>query len=397
MYIGRKPQRLPWLRSCLLIAIIVMGTAYASFLLLATRGVYVAPTAWLPESLHPTATITPTPTEPAINIVNRADGYFQNGQVDKAIDEYRRVIEVEPDDALAHARLARLLILRRKFSEAEDLARLAVELNPDDAYNNAVLGLALDWQGKYDDALPYALRAVDIDPNNVFAQAYLSELYSDMGRVDKSVPGAKKAIELDDNSFEAHRALGYAYETSGKYRNAITEYQRAIQIAPNLGFLYVAAARNLRGIGQYRNALALIQQAIQADPNSAEVYDEFGWIYYFLGDYDAAINELKHAPAYAPAHGHLGIVYFVLQNWNSAVPNFETAISLGAERTEYYYSLGLAYINLDNCPKGKEWIDKALNVNPDDTAVQAAEQYYNENCLGRGAPPTRRPTAIPQP
>ena len=53
--------------------------------------------------------------------------------------------------------------------------------------------------------------------------------------------------------------------------------------------------------------------------------------------------------------------------------------------------LGLAYVNLDNCPKGKEWIDKAVNVNPDDTAVQAAVQYYNENCLGSQAPPTRRP------
>src|SRR5581483_3907843 len=180
MYIGRKPQRLPWLRSCLLIAIIIIGTAYASILLLATRGVYVAPTALLPESLHPTPTITPTPTEPAITIINRADGYFQNGQVDKAIEEYRRVIQIEPDNDLAYARLARLLILRRKYVEAEDMARLAAELNPDDAYANAVLGLALDWQGRYDDALPYALRAVELDEGNVYAQAYLSELYSDM-------------------------------------------------------------------------------------------------------------------------------------------------------------------------------------------------------------------------
>ncbi|OQY98340.1 MAG: hypothetical protein B6D41_02500, partial [Chloroflexi bacterium UTCFX4] len=93
-----------------------------------------------------------------------------------------------------------------------------------------------------------------------------------------------------------------------------------------------------------------------------------------------------------------GIIYFVLQNWAQAAPSFEKAIALGGARAEYFYSLGLAYVNLDNCPKGKEWLDKAVNVNPDDTAVQAAVQFYNENCLGSAAPPTRRPaTAVPQP
>lgn len=221
MYIGRKPQRLPWLRSCLLIIIIVIGTAYASVLILAAGGVYVTPSAALPEALHPTPTITPTPTEPAANIVKRADSFFQNGQVNQALEEYRRVIDLEPENDLAYARLARLLIIRRNYLEAEDMARTAVDLKPDSAYNNAVLALTLDWQGKYDEALPAALRALELDENNVYAQAYLSELYSDMGRVDKSLPAARKAIELDDNNYEAHRALGYAYETSGDRKSVV--------------------------------------------------------------------------------------------------------------------------------------------------------------------------------
>lgn len=117
MYIGRKPERLPWLRSCLLIIVIVIGTAYASVLLLAAGGVYVTPVTMLPEALHPTPTITPTPTEPASNVVRRADDFFQNGQVNQAIEEYRRVIDLEPENDLAYARLARFLIIRRNFSK----------------------------------------------------------------------------------------------------------------------------------------------------------------------------------------------------------------------------------------------------------------------------------------
>ena len=103
--------------------------------------------------------------------------------------------------------------------------------------------------------------------------------------------------------------------------------------------------------------------------------------------------------------GHRGAAGHVLEN---TLGSIEKAIELGGDRAEYYYSLGLSYVNLDNCAKGKEWIDKAIKINADDTAAQAAEQYYDENCLGSQSPPTRLPptrvpatavpaTAVPQP
>jgi len=88
MYIGRKPRRFVMLRSCLLLLIILIAGTYGIVLVLASRSVYVMPLALLPDKLQPTPTLTPTPTEPAPNHLERADAYFRNGAIDDAIKEY---------------------------------------------------------------------------------------------------------------------------------------------------------------------------------------------------------------------------------------------------------------------------------------------------------------------
>ena len=85
-------------------------------------------------------------------------------------------------------------------------------------------------------------------------------------------------------------------------------------------------------------------------------------------------------PSYEVPYGHLGHVYFVQQNWQDAVTNLEKAIQAGGTRLEYYYKLGIAYVNLNECVKGKQWVDKAVAVNSVEQAVQGAVQWYQQHC-----------------
>ncbi len=51
-----------------------------------------------------------------------------NGAVDDAIAEYQLVLGLDPNNDVAHARLARMLIVRRRFDDAEAHARRAITL-----------------------------------------------------------------------------------------------------------------------------------------------------------------------------------------------------------------------------------------------------------------------------
>lgn len=392
LYVGPKRSGPPWWRSCLVALVILIGGAYAIILLFAANGIYIAQNVPLPENLQPTATPLPTPTETAQSHLQKADAFFADGNLENAVAEYQAVVAKEPLNDVAYARSAKPLILLRRVDEAVQMARRAVQINDQRPENLAALAEALDWNGDYADALDYALRATEIDPKSATGYAMAAEVYADLNRQDKALAAAQKAVQLDDNNADAHRNLGYVYEARGNYRAATPEYQRALQLAPKFAYLYISLARNYRIVNRAPDAIATLQQAIKIAPKDPQGYDELGWTYALTGDNARAIAQLKKAievdVKYEVPYGHLGHVYFVQQNWQDAVVNLEKAVQFGGTRLEYYYKLGIAYVNLNECVKGKQWVDKATQVNAVDAAVQGAVTWYQQHC--EPAQPTRK-------
>ncbi|MBI3914384.1 MAG: tetratricopeptide repeat protein [Chloroflexi bacterium] len=394
MYIGPKRPGPPWWRTCLITLAILIAGAYFIIVFLAANGIYIASGVPLPEDFQPTATPLPTPTESAQSHLQKADAYFADGQLEAAVMEYEQVIAKEPQNDAAYARIVKPLILLRRVDDAAQWARKAVQLNDQKPENLGALAEALDWQGNYAEAIDYALRATEIDPKYAAGYAYAAEIYADLNRQDKALAAAQKAIQLDDNSADAHRNLAYVYEARGNYRAATAEHQRALQLAPKYAYIYIGLARNQRILNRTQDAVATLQQAQKIAPKDPQVYDELGWTYALAGDYPRAIAQLKKAielePKFEVPYGHLGHVYFVQQNWQDAVANLEKAIQNEGTRLEYYYKLGIAYVNLNECAKGKPWVDKATQVNPVDAAVQGAAQWYQQHCESAPPTPTRR-------
>src|SRR5262249_1924547 len=85
---------------------------------------------------------------------------------DKVVGMYERVVEADPESALAHARLANALFYQRKDVElAEKHARLALSLDPDLSEGHTTLGLLL-WSRYRRGAGTEFQRAIELDPKN---------------------------------------------------------------------------------------------------------------------------------------------------------------------------------------------------------------------------------------
>ncbi len=370
MYIKRewKPRRRrkPWGRYFLLF--ILIGAA-----------LYWARTRY-PEVLRNpfvTPVPTPTPTRTVQSWLVEADLNFKSGHLHQAIDAYRHVIKLEPDNADAYAWLARLLAIQERPEEALYMARKAVELDPQNATYLAVLAMTLDWNEKYDDAVTKALEAVDMDPNNAQAHAYLAEIYADMGNWDQALEEAKIAISLDDRDPFIWRNYGYVLEVRGEYRKAIDAYLHAAELVP-LAFFYLSVGRNYQALAgrergekadkDFQEALRFFQKARQVEPNNPAPQDAIGWAYFQAGEHQKAMVQLKKVleidPNYAPAYVHLGNVYYVRRNYEGAIDMFQKAIELGVKRETVYYMIGLSYVYLDDCEHGVPWLRKALDLNP---------------------------------
>lgn len=126
-----------------------------------------------------------------------ADDWFELGcdleasAPDEAIAAYRKVLELEPDQAEAHLNLGRLLHEAGSVVEAERHYRAASEANPADATAAFNLGVALQDLGRELEAVEAYSRAVASDPGYADAYFNLAELYEQLGKEAMAIQNLK--------------------------------------------------------------------------------------------------------------------------------------------------------------------------------------------------------------
>jgi TolB-like protein/Tfp pilus assembly protein PilF len=79
---------------------------------------------------------------------------------------FRRAIELNPNNALAHLELGgSVLVVQERFAEGLDEVRRAVRLDPLSPYVNTEFGRALMWAGQYDEAIEQLRKAIELEPS----------------------------------------------------------------------------------------------------------------------------------------------------------------------------------------------------------------------------------------
>jgi hypothetical protein len=132
----------------------------------------------------------------------------------------------------------------------------------------------------------------------------------------RAIAAAQKAVELDDSSAEAHAALGFALfygalDPTGGER----ELLRAIQLDPNYAQAHHWYATSLMTIGRSQQAFQEVQRARELNPASASIFADEGYILFFLGQTERAVEVLQQVettdPSFASPHIYLARIYLL--------------------------------------------------------------------------------------
>ena len=109
------------------------------------------------------------------------------GQLDEAIAQYRKALEIKPDYAEAHYNLGIALAGRGQIDEAIDHYRKALEIKPDYAKAHYNLGVALADVGRPNEALEHLQTALGLATaqNNM---ALADAIRAQIGRCRPFVP-----------------------------------------------------------------------------------------------------------------------------------------------------------------------------------------------------------------
>ena len=165
-------------------------------------------------------------------LVAEAQSAFSAGDYGKAEADYRRILQSDPNNALALANLAAIELQEGKLDDADTHLTAALAQNPDDVYNLSTLGFLKFRQQKFDEALDALSRAAKLDPANPQIQNYLGVTFSQKGLHVQAETALRKAIELDPSYAAAHNNLAVIYlaETPPAAQLARWHYQKALDL-----------------------------------------------------------------------------------------------------------------------------------------------------------------------
>jgi len=196
-------------------------------------------------------------------------------------------------------------------------------------------GLAFENTGQPDRAIEDYNTAIALDPN--FRDAYMSRgtALEKTGRLNSALEDLDRAIALGPR-YEAYYNRGVILEKTGRINEAITDYLVAIDLDPSRYDSYLAAARAYGKARLFDKAIEYFTRCIAMRPNSADLYNNRGLSFLFIGQDDRALEDFNMAIALdrtlAIAYRNRGSVYLRRGDKTSAIADYQKACEFGDEK-----------------------------------------------------------------
>ena len=188
---------------------------------------------------------------------------------------------------------------------------------------------------------------------------------------------ARKALDLDESLANAHVVWGRIKLAAWDWAGAEREFNRALDLDSNLATAHSWYSLYLSCQGRHDQALISSKRARELDPLFLPYTANIGLLLYFERRYDQAIEQLKKTfeiqPDYAYATIFLGYVYSVNGMYPEAVVEFKKAQSLGADDASLQCYLGYALAQAGQRPEAevilKQLQTTKVYVSPGELAV----------------------------
>ena len=304
---------------------------------------------------------------------NLALAYAQSPEhgADRAIAQFRKVIDLEPAFAAAHFEFGKLLFQKNSLPDAITQFREAVKLDPKLGAARYQLGLALTRAGQRAEGaaqLEQARAAIEEERKLEVASQLMGEARSALenGQTDAAVTALQQLVRLLPDSQEARESLRRAQTRQAEAAAAALRARDSA--APPDDPATIKLFEDYVRRQQFKELEPLVIEYLKANPNSwwghyVLGYAQFGQ--HRIGDSIAALaKSLQLNLKNAEAHQLLGRNLMMIGRYDAAQTELEQAVKLKPQSAEIRYDLAKIYSANDNYPPAKDQLEEALRLDP---------------------------------
>lgn len=223
----------------------------------------------LPETAEKVQHESPI-SEIAVSAFRRGLGFWELAMLREAVDEFKKVVEDDPDLVVGHICLGLSSAQLGKVEEAFRELKLVLALDQNKlirALALNTLGIILTQKEDYSQAEHYFKQAVVEDPDLKEGWFNLGATQYNQQRYLEAVSAFEKASELAGEDWEIALYLGRAYGYLGRHKEAVKALQRSFRCNPGeplvafeLGVLYRLMGQDSRAQCYFYTTRKLMEQ-----------------------------------------------------------------------------------------------------------------------------------------
>ena len=250
------------------------------------------------------------------DIFNRAGAKKAAGDLDGAIADYDRAIQVDPKDAAIYNNRGLAKQAKGDLDAAIVDFNRAMQLNPKDAVACGNRGNAKRDKGDLDGAIADYNRAIRFDPKYAYAYYDRGLAKKQKSDLDGAIADYNRVIELDPKFAKAYCDRGVAKRRKGDLDGAMTDYDRTVELDPKYAIAYFNRGNAKDDKGDLEGAIADYNHGIELNPKNSKAYVSRAEFHAKKKEYDAAVSDTLKAIELDPKNGecYLSLGWYQLFN-----------------------------------------------------------------------------------
>jgi serine/threonine-protein kinase len=210
--------------------------------------------------------------------------------------EFKRAIELSPNDGTVHQRYGASLLAFGRLDEYLAETQRARELEPTSLIINSLVGRAFYYSRRYDQAINELRKTLDMDPNFVSALWYIGWAYEQKSMYTEAIAALQNAARLSGGDPVILGSLGHAYAASGRRSEALhtlaelKDLAKQRYVAPfDVAVIYV-------GLGDKNQTFEWLQKALE---------DRSHWVIWLKCD--PRFDSIRSDPRYGEVMRRMGL------------------------------------------------------------------------------------------
>ncbi len=279
--------------------------------------------------------------------------YFFLRELDKALAEFEKVIELNSKHANSYLNLASIYESRGEISQAIESLETVVSLDPEGSTGKRAkerLGIIeanlIASSGNHQDALDILKDVIEINPNSIPALMLMGRSYTQLGRIEPAEESYQKVLALAPNQLEAKSQLAGLYLMSKRVGQAIDLLEKIV--IEGAGTKYADEAgktlKNISGEDVFEKMTAeektevieeFLLDRISRNPKDIEAHFKLAQFYTQAKRKDEAYESISKAAMLSPDSPQIFRIKATIANdlgkFDEAILSYSRAIMLSTD------------------------------------------------------------------